>query len=307
MGSPTVQLRCPACGQELRAVLAPSPPTQWFPCPSCHAPVPVVIPRDPPPLFSWEVFPGLYPALPRPRPPRWRAQGVTAVALFAIVVLAVAFGGILVYYGLVAAEPANYSVTGTVYAEGAGGTVSPVAGAEVVLTDEQGQRSTTTTGLDGAFAFAGVSSGEIVLNASLPGYAPTEVDTFASPVYNAGTDGLQITLVPGGLGNASTVSLSAFPDLETLLASVGGGAVLFGVVAVVALIAGVLTVRSDRPALGVVGGGAGLSAPLLLFFLGLGSIFPYLLAGTSLLAAFGAFALGVRAVELAQTGPTHGS
>ncbi|MGC2360173.1 MAG: hypothetical protein WA691_07740, partial [Thermoplasmata archaeon] len=71
MATSTVYLRCPACGGDLRVVLASEPATQWFPCPHCRTPVPAVVPRDPPPLYSWEVLPGLYPALPRPRVPRW--------------------------------------------------------------------------------------------------------------------------------------------------------------------------------------------------------------------------------------------
>ncbi len=287
-------------------VLALSPPTQWFPCTNCHVPVPVVVPRDPPPLFAWEVFPGLYPTLPRPRLPRWRARSVTAVALFAVVVLAVAFGGVFAFYGYVAASPASYEVSGTVYAISAGGTVGPAAGAQVLLTENGGGRLGTTTGLGGVFGFSGVPAGGVVLNVTLSGYAPAEVDTFVSAVYDAGTQGISVTLAPGGPSNGSTLVLSAFPSLESFLASLGAAVALLGLVTVVALVAGWETRRHDRPALGVVGGGAGITAPVALYLLGLAPVFPYLFGATALLAAFGAFALSVRAVELAQTGPALG-
>ncbi|MGC2788982.1 MAG: hypothetical protein WA547_02845, partial [Thermoplasmata archaeon] len=86
MATSTVYLRCPACGGDLRVVLASEPATQWFPCPHCRTPVPAVVPRDPPPLYSWEVLPGLYPALPRPRVPRWRARRAAAAALLVVAV-----------------------------------------------------------------------------------------------------------------------------------------------------------------------------------------------------------------------------
>ncbi len=305
MGAPNVRLRCPACGQELRAVLAPSPSTQWFPCPHCRVPVPVVVPRDPPPLFSWEVYPGLYPMLPRPHRPRWRARGLTVVALFLVVGLAIAFAGLLAFYAVAANQPASYDVSGAVDLGGAGGG-APAAHATVVLTEDNGQKLVTYTDLYGSFAFPGVPAGGIVLNVSYPGYAPVEVDTFASPVYNAGTQGILVTLAPGSVGSGSTVSLTPFPNLETLLASVGGAVVLFGIVAVVALLAGVGTARADRPALGIVGGSAAVVSPLVLFLLGLSPVFPDLLAATAIPSAVGAFAVGLRAIELAQTGETLG-
>lgn len=307
MDTPSVTLRCPACGQDLRVVLAPAPPTQWFSCPHCRNPVPVVVPRDPAPLYSWEVYPGLYPALPRPRPPRWRPRRVATVALAGVFVLALTFGGVLAYEGVLAAAPASYVVSGTVATEAAGGAAVPAAGARVALTEDSGATLVRTTAADGSFVFGGVPAGGIALNVSFPGYAPVEVETFASPVYNAGTQGISVVLVAGGAGGGSTLALSAFPSLESFLATVGGGAVLLGLVAGVAAAATVLTVRKDRPAVGVVGGGAGLLAPVALYLLGLAPVFPLLLVASGLLASLGSFALTIRSIALYQTGAAAGS
>jgi len=307
MGATTLAVRCPACGEELRAVVAPQPPTQWFPCPHCHSPVPVVVPRDLPVLYSWEVLPNLYPTLPRPRVPRWRARRAAAGALLAIVLLAGLFGGVLSYYGLAALSPGSYPVSGTVDRELAGGGTVPAAGATVILTEEGGRTLNQTVAADGSFAFSGVPGGGISLNVTLSGYGPVTVGTFASPVYDAGTTGISVTLGIGGLANSTSVSLSPFTDLESFLASIGSGIAILGLAAVVAAVAAVLTLRRDRPAIGVVGGGAGLLAPLALYLLSLATAFPALVAASALLAGFGGFALALRAVELGQTGPAAGS
>lgn len=307
MGASTVTVRCPACGQDLRAELAPGPPTQWFPCPNCHAPVPVVVPRDLPPLYSWEVVPGLYPTLPRPRRPRWRPRRGAMLALVGVVVFALALSGVLGYYAYAAAAPGSFEVSGSVYERSAGGTF-PAVGALVVLTEDSGSKLTTTTGGNGDFAFSGVPNGGVSINVSAPGYAPVVVETFVSTVYNAGSQGLTFTLTPGGPGATTTTSLSAFPDLEMFLAAIGGAMVLLALVAVIAGLAAFRLVRADHPALGVVGGTAGLLAPAVLYFLGLGTVFPLLADATGGLAAFGAFALTVETIELARTGggPTVG-
>lgn len=301
MATTTVTVRCPRCGQDLSVAVAPAPPTQWFPCPNCHVPVPVVVPRDLPPLYSWEVIPGLYPVLPRPRRPRWRARTAAGFALVGVVVLAAAFGGLLAYLGFVAAEPGSYQVSGTVF-EMQGSQVVPAAGALVVLTNDEGAQQSATTGVDGTFEFAGVPSGGVTLNVSASGYAPVVVQTFVSSVYDAGSQGLTVTLVPGGASAVTTNDLTLFPDLETLLATIGGAVVLFGIVAGVAAIAAVAVLRRGSAALGVVGGAAGLFAPATIYLLGLGSIFPVVSAATASLAACGAFALTVEAIELYRGG-----
>ncbi len=302
MSAPTTRLKCPACGLDVVVAAAPTPPTQWFACPRCHEPIPVLAPRELPPLYSWEALPGLYPMFPRPRPPRWRARRLAGVGLVGVVVLAAVFAGVLGYYAVLAGGPGSFTVSGTVLAQGSGGRVGPAAGAQIVLTAEGGRTLTTHSASDGTFLFTGVPAGGDSLNVTLPGFSPVVVLAFASPVYSAGTQGLVVTLSPGPVGNASTVALSAFPDLETLLASIGGATVLFGFVAAVAAYAALGTRRADRPALGIVGGGAGLAAPFTLYLLGLDAIFPLTVAATSAVAAVGAFVVALRAVELAQSG-----
>jgi len=304
MGAPSVSVRCPACGTDLRVVLAPSPPTQWFPCPQCRAPVPVVVPRDPPPLYSWEVLPGLYPTLPPPRRPRVRMRRLAQGALVGVVVVAVVLGGILAVLGAEALSPGSYLVAGTVMEETGGGGTIPALGATIVLTTDSGHRITTLAGGSGAFSFPNVPVGGISLNVSAPGYAPVNVVTFASTIYNTGTTGLSIVLVRGGTSNATTVALSPFSDLESLLASIGTAVALLGIVAVLGGFAALVTARTDRPAVGVVGGAGGLLAPFALYLLALGGVFPtILLAGTALLGALGAFATTTRTIDVFQAGP----
>ena len=306
MTTPPVAIRCPACGTELKVVLAPAPPTQWFPCPQCRQPVPVVVPRDPPPLYSWEVYPGLYPNLPLPRRPRIRMRRVVQASLVAVAVVSVALAGVLVLLATEATAPAQFSVSGTVYEAHTGGVQSPAVGATVVLTYENSPGSTEETGVNGGFSFVAIPAGGITLNISALGYAPVTVTTFATSVYNAGTTGLMVTLSPGTNANGTSVALSPFPDLESLLASLGSGAAILGIVAIIGGIAALLTGRSDRPAVGVVGGSAGLLAPVALYFLALGTPFPIVLEGSAALAALGAFVTTTRAFEILRFGPSAG-
>ncbi|HTZ61152.1 MAG TPA: carboxypeptidase-like regulatory domain-containing protein [Thermoplasmata archaeon] len=297
-----VAMRCPVCGSDLRVRLAPEPPTQWFPCPHCRSPIPVVVPRDPPPLYTWEVLPNLYPPMVRPRVPRWRARRAVAGALLAIAVIGAALAAVLVYDGVAATEPARYTIDGTVD-HAVGGTLAPVFGANVLLTDDNGATTSVVTGASGTFSFASVVAGGVTLNVTATGFAPLLVATFVSPVYGAQATGLELVLTPGGTANESAIALAPFPDLEQFVASLGSGAVLLGIIALVAGAAAIATVRHDRPALGVVGGASGVVAPLVLFYLSLSSAFPILEALTAVLAGAGAFALTLRAVQLAQTGP----
>ncbi len=302
MALSTVAVRCPACGAELRVVLAAEPPTQWFPCPNCHAPMPVVVPRDLPPLYTWEVLPGLYPPMPRPRVPRWRARRPVAAALLAVAVIGAALAAVLVYDGVAATGPGSFVVNGTVVRD-EGGFAVPLTGATVVMTDDAGGTTTETTGVAGAFSFSGLPPGGVALNVSAPGFAPVTLTTFVSSIYGTQSEGLEIALAPGGASNATSVALAPFGDLEQFVASVGSAAVLLGIIAAIAGAAAIATFREDRPALGVVGGAAGILAPLALFYLSLSSAFPLLEGLSAVLAGAGAFTLALRAVQLAQTGP----
>jgi hypothetical protein len=302
MSASTVSLRCPACGGELRVALAAQPPTQWFPCPHCRSPIPVVAPRELPPLYSWEVVPGLYPELPRPRVPKWRVRRAAAATLLVVAVVAAGIVAGLVVAGWDAAQPARYTISGTVVGA-SGDSTSPLAGAVVTLVDDQNRSTTQVTGFDGGFSFANVMQGGVAINVSDSGYAPVTLYTFVSNVYVAQSSGIQIVMTPGTASNGSVVALTPFPDMEQFLASVGGAAVLLGIVALVAGFAAVATIRDDRPAFGVLGGAAGLLSPLALVYLSLSSALPILIDLTAITAGAGAFVVAIRATQIAQTGP----
>ncbi|MGD0588680.1 MAG: carboxypeptidase-like regulatory domain-containing protein [Thermoplasmata archaeon] len=265
--------------------------------------MPVVVPRDPPPLYSWEVLPGLYPTLPPPRRPRVRMRRMAEVALIAVAVLAVVLGGFLAALGTEAPAAGSYAVSGTVFDQTPGGGLLPAVGATVVVTDESSTKLVEQTSATGRFSFTSVPTGGVTLNITQPGYTAVSLVTFASSVYDAGTTGLSVTLTPGSTTNVTTVALSPFSDLESFLASIGSGVILLGLVAIVGGIAAVVTARSDRPAVGVVGGAAGVLAPVALYFLALGGVFPTLLTGSAVLAAVGAFAATTRTFEIYQLGP----
>lgn len=305
MAAPGLSVRCPACGTELKAVPAAAPPTQWFPCPHCRAPVPVVLPRDPPPLYTWEVLPGLYPPLGRPRAPRWRIGRAVAIALAVTAVACVVLGGLLAYYGVGVGTHGSYSVSGVVLRD-VGGVDRPADLARVVLTDNNGANFTQVTGPDGTFAFGGIPTGGVSINVTLSGYSPETLTTFVSSVYNAGSSNLTITLEPGGPANGTAVALAPFPDLESFLASVDGGAALLVIGGAVAAFAAAATQRHGPRAAGVVGGAAGLCAPAVLLFLGLYLAFPVVVAGTAVAAGLGAFALTISAAELYRSGAPNG-
>lgn len=224
------------------------------------------------------------------------------VALAVVAALALALGGVLAVLGAEALGPATYEVSGTVMEQGFPRTV-PAAGATVVLTVNGGTPVRTQAGADGRFSFSNVASGGISINITQSQYAPVTVLTFASPVYGTSTTGLSILLVPGNASNATTDMLSPFPDLESFVASIGSAVALLGIVAILGGWAALVTGRSNRPAVGVVGGAGGVLAPFALSFLSLGGVFPDLLAATAALAAVGAFAATTRCLEIYQVGP----
>jgi hypothetical protein len=306
MAGPGVSVRCPSCGTDLRAFPAPEPPTQWFPCPHCRTAVPVVVPRDPPPLYSWEVLPGLYPPLGRPRSSRWRIAPAVAIALAVVAVASAALAGALAVDGAEAAKAGSYTVSGMVERATVGGEV-PAAGAVVNVTDDAGALAPYHTLADGRFSFAGIPSGGVSINVTLTGYAPITVLTFVSPVYDAGTQGIVVQLSPGTESNGTTVEFAPFSDLESFLASVYGSAALLGIAAVVAGAAAVAVPRRRFRTAGVVGGSAGLGVPAVVYLFGLFPAFPLVAAGTSVAAGFGAFALGVTVVELYRAGTPSSS
>ena len=225
-----------------------------------------------------------------------------AAALLVVAVLSAAFAAVLVYDAWDSVRPAAFTVDGSV-SHAVGAVDVPLAGATVVLTNDANQSTSVATRPDGSFSFANVPPGGVTLNVSAAGYAPVTLTTFVSSVYLGPATGLVIVLSPGGPGTGSTVSLAPFPDLEQFVASVGSGAVLLGVIALTAGVAAVATAREDRAALGVVGGAAGILSPLVLIYLSLSAAVPYVMYGTAVIAAAGAFTVAVRAVQMAQTGP----
>ncbi len=303
MVGPAVSIRCPACGTPVRAVLAPYPPTQWLPCPTCHRPIPAVVPRDPPPLYTWEVQPELYPALRPPRVPRWSARRIAAGALFGVTLLAVVVAGLFGYYAVLAPEPGRFVASGTVDLTTPSGAVVPAVGATVTVTPETGPVRTTAAAADGTFSVAGLPTGGLAILVQAPGYSPVTVQAFVSTVFSAGATGIAVELARGTGANATTVALTPFPNLEQFVAAIAAGILVLLLVAGLAVYAALRTIRADRPALGIVGGGAGLFAPIALLDLSLASPFPLLLLAVGVGAGLGAVAIALRALQLLQSGP----
>jgi hypothetical protein len=211
--------------------------------------------------------------------------------------------GLFGYYAFLAPTPGNFDAGGVVLLGHKSGSATPGDGVDVVVTTESGSSFQTVTGLDGSFAFSNLPTGGLTFEFTEAGYSPITVYAFVSTLYSAGATGMQVTMPLGAANNGSSVALTPFSDLEQFVAAIGGGVVLLGFVAVLATYAALLTLRSDRPAVGVVGGGAGLMAPLALGLLSLGDPFPTLVLGSAALALLGGFALSIRAVQMAQTGP----
>ncbi len=228
---------------------------------------------------------------------------MAAGALVGVALVAVVLAGVFGYYALVASAPGSFDANGVVLLGHKSGSTTPGAGVSVTATTENGASYQAVTALDGSFAFSGLPTGGLTLEFSDAGYSTVYVYAFVSTLYSAGATGLEVTMGPGAANNNSSFALTPFTDLEQFVAAIGAGVVLLGFVAIVAGYAALLTVRADRPALGVVGGGAGLMAPLALAYLALGDPFPWLVAGSAALALLGGFALAIRAVQMAQTGP----
>jgi hypothetical protein len=302
MSPPTATARCPSCGTELRAALGPSPTTQWFPCPTCHQPVPFVPPRELPPLFSWEVVPGLYPPLAAPRPPRWRIATVAAIALAAAAVLSAVSAGLLAYDGYVASEPATYLVSGAVYRP-SGNLLVPLVGATVALSSNGEAYASTTTGTTGTFSFPRVPAGGIELNVTASGYGPLVVYTFASRSYSTQTQGLALSLSPGTPDNQTVTALTPFGDLETLLAYAGGSAVLLGLAAATSAVGAIALRRPEGAAPGVIGAGAAVAVPALLVLLSVAGAFPVAAYVGGAVGGAGGFSLALTTVMVASRPP----
>ncbi|MGA7924349.1 MAG: carboxypeptidase-like regulatory domain-containing protein [Thermoplasmata archaeon] len=301
MADPPLTLRCTRCGGWLSAMRGPSATTQYVSCPHCGSPVPVVPPRDPAPLFAWEVYPYLYPPLPLPRPPPRSARPFTVGSLLVAAALVWLLAGVTLYGGAVALTPHQYRIAGVV--EGPAGTL---AGASVNLTGENGFHEQYITGTGGAFDFTGVPSGAVTLSANASGYVPTEVDLFVSPAYVAAGGSPQAVVIPVEYGSSSAsanvVSDSAFVSLEDLVTSLWSGTVVWLLAGVVVVLGVLAFARSDRPTRGVVAASASLASPVVLLFLNVSLIYPWLTFVAAVVAALGAGALVVVLVPMALVG-----
>jgi hypothetical protein len=273
-----VELRCPRCGARLTAYTPYPLITSYTHCPHCGSVLPFVAPREPAPLYSWEVYQGLYPPTPIPRPPNPRRRPAILALLLAATVLLAALGGIFAWVGSDALRPGTLTV---------GGTLSPstASGAWIEIQGESGFRVNVTV-LAGAFSISGVPYGGVDITAGAAGYNRLEIDLFYSPVYSsfAGSpQALQINLSPANGSSLEVIDTTAFSDLEAFVATVWSGT---GLLWILALLTGLgwAAARRDRLPLVVIGGVSAMAAPFVLPLLGIDGI--NLAATLSALVAF---------------------
>jgi hypothetical protein len=307
MATQWVTVRCPRCGAYVAAPARLAAPASWATCPHCQTILPVVAPRDPPPLFSWEVYPSVYPSLPPPRAPGRRFLTVVALALVACTAVLAGVGGYLAVTGAQALGPATFEVSGVVLGPTPPlGAIAPIAGAIVNLSGENGFTATAVTNFTGAFQFTGIPSGGVALNVSAPGYASAVIDLFVSSSYRSSLSagGLLVTLGPSASTNTTVEQLSPFTDLESFLTSVWSGTALFAIAALITSAGAWTAYRGRRAAVATAGGAAALAAPAALFTLGDTGAFPLLEYPTLALAALGALALTLALVPLLWEGST---
>ena len=277
-----VDLRCPKCGTRLTAFTQYPQVTSYTRCPHCAAVLPFVAPREPAPLYSWEVYPGLYPPTSLPRSPSpWRRPALLAL-LLAVTLLLGALGGVFAWFGSDALRPGTLTV---------GGTISPSSAAAtwVSIQGENGFKVNTTV-LGGTFSVAGVPYGGILIRAGASGYALLEFDLFFSPVYTSVTGSptqLQLSLSPANGSSVNIIDTTAFPDLESFVAGAWSGTGLLWISALVTGL-GVLGARRDRHSFIIIGGASAMAAPFALPLLGLDVISPAVTA-----VALAAFPVGL--------------
>jgi len=270
--------RCPNCAAPLAMRVPMAPGVRWFPCPRCHAPVPVIAAMNPPPLFTWEVYPGAYPPPPPVRLPTRPMGRLATIALVAACLVLVGVSGALIVGGAEALGPSNYSLRGSVVANGGS---SSVGGASLHLTSESGWQSTLYADAAGVFTFHGIPAGGATLNVTAPGFELLSVVLFFSPAYEAtgaGPNGLVLELVNGSSANASTVYETPFPTVESFVSSLWSAGVLLLIAAIVVGVGAIMAYRDRRPTVGLAGGVAAALAPAALSLLGIFSAFPLAIA-----------------------------
>ncbi|MCI4350645.1 MAG: hypothetical protein L3K15_03930 [Thermoplasmata archaeon] len=298
----TVTARCPACGG-LLAATATAYATSYVRCPHCGEPVPIVAPRDPPPLFAWEVSPQLYPPIPTlsdggRRPVRPFVLGALVVAA----VIAAVVAGIVAEDAARALTPGRIVVAGTVEV-GPGGVVGPLPFAHLRLTGENGYTASGTTAPDGSFSFSGVPRGAVAILVNSTGYPNTTFDMFFSPVYSepAHPTGLVLELPTGSSASSVTVLYASFGSLEELAATLLTAVVIFAVGIVMAAVGVWAILRQRRPGLAVAGAAGVLAAPICLPLLTLDTVLPDVLLVGSVASAFAAAAFVLLVVPIALT------
>jgi hypothetical protein len=297
-----VTLRCPRCGAYVGAPSYPSLVPTWATCPHCSTPLPVVAPRDPPPLFTWEAFPHLYPTLPAPRAPTRRMTAVTALVLAGLTIVLAILAGMLGGTAVAADTPTTYVVGGAVDTIG-GIPISTVATVQVL--GENGFNETVTTSAGAEFQVPGVPAGGVLLNVTAPSYEATLYSLFLSPVYSSiqQPDSLTIDLVAGPSTNTSSQGVVVYGDMEGFLTGVGSSAAIVGIAALIAAVAAVSAWRRTGPAWVVSGGAAAAVVPFALVELGVATAFPLVAIPLFALVAAGVTALTLGLSDLAWSVP----
>ncbi len=282
-----VDLRCPHCGAWLRAYSAYPQRTAYTRCPHCLATLPFVVPRTPAPLFSWEVHPGLYPAVPAPRAPFRQQRAVVFALLLVGTLLIVGVGGWFAVEGAVALSPGTVTLGGTL-------TPAPIVGAWVNVTGENGFHENVSVPA-GSFSVPGVPYGGITLSAGAPGFQTVTFDWFVSVVYSTETGNLSrltIALASDSAPAQAAAVPATFPNLEAFVATLWSGTGLLAVTAVVAGL-GTVAARRGRLAPAVAAGSAVLLSPAISPILGL-----YLVDSTVFAISLAALPIGVLALTL---------
>ena len=307
MSSPVVlTLRCPTCGGTLAAPTPPGTAAVWYACPHCASPVPVVAPRDPPPLFSWEVYPHLYPRLFAPQSPAGRIPKVGLATLFALCLFFAGVAGLLAVDGASALAPASYDVGGVVLLNG----TTPLSGAAVVLSGENGLHERYVTDATGAFLFPDVPAGGVTLNASLAPLGFAVYHFFLTPLYQSTVEDpahLSLSLNGDPMANDVTALQAPFPDLETFVASLWGGAAIVAVASAVAALGAVALRRGLSPTMAVAGSIGAVFVPVAVMELGLTGVFPYSWVVSIVAVTLGTSTAALLLLLMARTGPSPSS
>ncbi len=282
----------------------------WWACPACRRPISLLGDRASPPIFTWEVYPHLYPGLPpAPGPTRGRERIVFTV-LLALAVALSALTAVATAEGAVALGPGPFTVQGVVTeARTGGGTGSalPISGASVTVAPETGPTLSARTSASGAFAIGGLPPGRSIVNVSDAGFAPQTFVVFFSSAYStSGGPGapLSIALAPesGASSGPVTYVLTPFADLESFVAAEWSAAILLGIGALVALGGALAAYRRERPGLALAGSAAAAVAPASVFLLPVSVAYPAVGVAAVATISGGTILAGIAAIRLARIG-----